>query len=108
MKKTLMNIGMVVAMAVGLLATAVTASAQGKHGGNGNGHGNQTSHQRDWRANTTHDNRDFGLGHKKNAHGYRNYGQYRRTQVGNRGSLWARRRHAGYRTLLGRRIRRNH
>ena len=28
--------------------------------------------------------RHKGWKHKKNAHGYRNYGQYRRTQVGNR------------------------
>lgn len=26
----------------------------------------------------------FGQGHRKDDHGYRNYGQYRRTQVGNR------------------------
>ncbi|MEO7659941.1 MAG: hypothetical protein ABIV48_10035 [Pyrinomonadaceae bacterium] len=31
-----------------------------------------------------HQTRRLDRGRKKNAHGYKNYGQYRRTQVGNR------------------------
>ncbi len=37
---------------------------------NGNGKGNKAG--------------NYGRSHKKNSYGYKNYGQYRRTQVGNR------------------------
>jgi hypothetical protein len=61
---------------------------------------------RSWTQQRRDDNRSnrrrstWGKSHKKNAHGYRNYGQYRRTQVGNRRSRWVRR----YHTTNGRRI----
>ena len=99
MKRILMNVGMLVVMAVAIGAMGSSASAQGRHGGNGNGNGNGNgranviTQQRDWRANQTRGNRRFGLSHKKNAHGYRNYGQYRRTQVGNRRWSLTHRRH---------------
>lgn len=109
MKRILMNVGMLVVMAVAVAALGSSASAQGKHGGNGNGNGrgNEITHQRDWRANQTRGNRRFGLSHKKDAHGYRNYGQYRRTQVGNR--RWSRthRHHRRHTIRLTRHIR-NH
>ena len=56
---------LILAMAVGMVfvASATDASAQGKHAGKSN---------KQWSS------------HKKDAHGYKNYGQYRRTQVGNR------------------------
>ena len=66
MKKMLL----ILALAVGsiLVVGTTDAAAQGKRGGMG--HGNKTHTNWSW--------------HKKDAHGYRNYGQYRRTQVGNR------------------------
>lgn len=39
------------------------------------------------RRNSSRDN-DWNRRHHRNMYGYRNYGQYRRTQVGNRRSTW--------------------
>jgi hypothetical protein len=103
MNRTLLNLGMMTFMVVAILAVGGNASAQGRHGGNGRG--NQTSHQPLWRINSTHGHSGFGLSHKKDSHGYRNYGQYRRTQVGNRRLLWSRR-HG--RPSLWRRLKRTH
>ena len=82
------NFGMMMVMAVAIMVLSGSASAQGGSGGSGHsggGHGKQTTHKHSSKG--SHDlddgNLDYGKSHKKNSHGYRNYGQYRSTQVGN-------------------------
>ena len=89
MKRILRALAILTVLVVAVMAVSSTTSAQGKHGGNGRS--NQTSHQRDWQTERARGRRAFGRSHKKYAHGYRNYGQYRRTQVGNRRSHLVRR-----------------
>jgi hypothetical protein len=67
MKKIMLMLALVVG--IFFIAGASDAAAQGK--GRGMGRGGNKSHTI-WNS------------HKKDTHGYKNYGQYRRTQVGNR------------------------
>jgi hypothetical protein len=55
-----------------------TVAAQKGHGKSHGNHGTMTT-DRGWQQ-----GKHWGKWRKKDAHGYRNYGQYRRTQVGNR------------------------
>ena len=78
-------------MTLALMATFVFAAssvmAQDRHGNNGRRGRTVQSNVIDW--NVLH--RNQGKWRKKNANGYRNYGQYRRTQVGSRRSHHVRR-----------------
>ena len=69
MKRSLIIFAILIAMTF----VCLPVSAQNGHG-NGHKSGSVVSQP----------GKDKGTWHKKNAHGYRNYGQYRRTQVGNR------------------------
>jgi len=51
---------------------------------------NQRDQNNDRRHSQSHRTNDWNKHHKKYTHGYRNYGQYRRTQVGNRRFLTTR------------------
>lgn len=55
--------------------------------------------------NTGQPGKRSGVWRKKNAHGYRNYGQYRRTQVGNRRSRMVNRSYWNDGVRLTRRVR---
>ena len=89
MKRILMHVGMVSVIAVAMIALCGRVSAQGGNGKHGGGKhttsgSNKTTHNRD--RDVDHDidlgSSDNGQSHKKDAHGYKNYGQYRSTQVG--------------------------
>ena len=82
MKRPLVNFGMLMIMAVAIMFAGTGASAQQRHGNNGRSY--DGVQMRDWRRDHARGDRYLGRRHKKDAHGYRNYGQYRRTQVGNR------------------------
>lgn len=73
MRRNLIIFAMLIAMTFVGLAANNAVSAQNKHG-RGHKNGDMV-----WQPGKHH-----GKWHKKNAHGYRNYGQYRRTQVGHR------------------------
>ena len=78
MKKNILVIGMLMALTLFTLPAVSTVSAQNgqvkaqKMGKGRNGSINYPGQNGTWR--------------KKNANGYKNYGQYRKTQVGNRRS----------------------
>lgn len=80
MKKALKYFVLVAAAFLMLLPAA--SYAQGRGHGNGRGnqgwHGGHGNDDRDWRGRRRYQGRN------RYTYGYKNYGQYRRTQVGNR------------------------
>lgn len=82
MKKSLLVFAMLVAMTFALLPAggnnvlAQNKQNNGQRNGNNGSNGGQGQRQ--------NQSRDWNNGKKKANYGYKNYGQYRRTQVGNR------------------------
>ena len=83
MKKSILVFGMLMALTLMCLPADTTVSAQEKHnkaqkmGRVGNGNIYQPGKNQPGKN---------GVWRKKNSYGYKNYGQYRKTQVGNRRS----------------------
>lgn len=84
MKRTIVMLFLILVSLV--LFASASVFAQGKHGNRGN-HGNQG---RLWDNDNDHGRHRY-RGRNRITYGYRNYGQYRRTQVGNRRYRMARR-----------------
>ncbi len=95
MKKKLLVFAMLLATTLFWLPSNSSVSAQEKEKQK-----NRGNHSTIWQP-----GQDNGTWRKKDAHGYRNYGQYRRTQVGNRRSHLVRRYYVKDGTRLSRLIR---
>jgi Ni/Co efflux regulator RcnB len=85
MKRNLMILALMAVFTFVAVPMVSMANAQERTRGN---HSQSRRNDNDWNRDR---NNDWGKSHKKNAHGYKNYGQYRRTQVGNRRSRYVRR-----------------
>jgi len=114
MKRDLVILALMAVFALVAVPTSSAVNAQDR----GHGRHSQARGDRDWnvrdrersdngwkRRDRDRDDNVWNRKHRKDTHGYRNYGQYRSTQVGNRRSHYVRRYYVSNGTRLSRLVR---